>query len=99
MIRKTRNPFEVLSQILNCLSMSGKRGYITSQIMRKANLDTTSTKNYIVFMLKKGLIIRIESHPRDRFKLTEKGIKAKIKLHSLLTEIYSLMGESRGVYR
>jgi predicted transcriptional regulator len=76
-----RGRYQIIAEILNVINESNTKGVIRTSIMYKAFLSHAQLKEYLSFLLEKGLIEeipqQIRAHGNEKLvtKITEKGLR------------------------
>ncbi|MCJ7470929.1 winged helix-turn-helix domain-containing protein [Candidatus Bathyarchaeota archaeon] len=68
--RRERDKLLIVAEILEI----AKNGAMKTQIMYRANLSFTKLNDYLRFMLKIGLLEKVEVFNKDIYKATDKGL-------------------------
>ncbi len=67
---KRRDKLYIVAEILEI----AKGGTLKTQVMYRANLSFTQLNDYLEFMLKIGLLEKVEVNAKDIYRATEKGL-------------------------
>jgi len=81
MTKEYRDRYTIISQMLDIVNDSGAEGVTKTSIMYKAFLSYAQLKEYLLFMVEKGLIVEFPQQIRntvgkDRYvyKITKRGL-------------------------
>jgi predicted transcriptional regulator len=67
---KRRDKLYIIAEVLEI----AKEGTLKTQVMYRANLSFTQLNEYLGFMLRIGLLERIDVNAKDVYRATEKGL-------------------------
>ncbi len=76
---KRRDKLYIVAEILEI----AKGGTLKTQVMYRANLSFTQLNDYLEFMLKIGLLEKVEVNTKDVYKATEKGLDFLQRYHEI----------------
>jgi predicted transcriptional regulator len=76
---KRRDKLYIIAEILDIT----RDGTLKTQIMYKANLSFTQLNEYLAFMLRIGLLERVNVNAKDRYKASEKGLDFLQRYHAI----------------
>jgi predicted transcriptional regulator len=76
---KRRDKLYIIAEILEI----ARDGTLKTQIMYKANLSFTQLNEYLAFMLRIGLLERVNVNAKDGYKASEKGLDFLRRYHEI----------------
>ena len=76
---KRRDKLYIIAEILEI----ARDGTLKTQIMYKANLSFTQLNEYLAFMLRIGLLGRVNVNAKDGYRASEKGLDFLRRYHEI----------------
>jgi len=88
---KRRDKLYIIAEILEI----SKQGTLKTQIMYRANMSFTQLNDYLAFMLKIGLLDKVNENGRETYRATAKGTDF-LQRYNEISELLKTQSEING---